>query len=226
MITDEMITEAAVELNDAMLKGLPNTYECMHEFSAEFEKKMKRVIGRANHPIRYRVLQKTACFALVLILGFVTVLTVSPTARAAVFGWIREQYESFTSYHFEDTADAADVPVAYYIEALPSEYSEIAISDDAGNFTAIYSDLSGQLLNFSYSTSPNAANYFLTEEDYRVEEAHVQGHVANVYLSNDSLKCSSIIWCDENQNTIFFISGILDKDELLILAKSVTQKNN
>ena len=44
MITDEMIAEAAAELNQALIDSLPDPRDCKHHFSKKFERKMKIMI--------------------------------------------------------------------------------------------------------------------------------------------------------------------------------------
>ena len=98
MITDEMIAEAAAELNEAMIKSLPDPHECKHQFSKKFERKMERLIYRVNHPIRYKIVSRVASILLVLLIGFTVVMSCSPTSLSSVIGWIKQVYESFYSY--------------------------------------------------------------------------------------------------------------------------------
>lgn len=83
MITDKMLAQAAAELATAINESLPDPKDCTHEFSAEFERKMKRITRRANHPILYRTLRSVASIILVITIGFGSVLAVSAEARAA-----------------------------------------------------------------------------------------------------------------------------------------------
>ena len=42
-ITDEMLRQAAHEVNEAMLASLPKPEECQHEFSPDFNRKMHEI---------------------------------------------------------------------------------------------------------------------------------------------------------------------------------------
>ena len=42
-ITDEMLAQAAEEVDEAILDQLPDPADCKHEFSPEFEQKMATV---------------------------------------------------------------------------------------------------------------------------------------------------------------------------------------
>lgn len=224
-ITERMIAEAAAEMNDAMLNSLPNPDDCRHKFSARFERKMKRVIFRVDHPVQFRIIQRVASIVLVLFIGFATILAASPTVRAAVFGWIREQYDSFVTYYLEYNSSEPENPTAYYISGLPTAYTEIEVSDDPDNYTAIYGDNNGHFIYFCYSSTPGSSAFFISEKGYIVEDVLIHNHSANFYLSEDPAQGNSIIWHDENSRIIFFISGMMGKAELVELAESVLPKN-
>lgn len=223
-ITDEMMAEAAAEMNEAMLRSLPDPDDCHHEFSRKFKRKMRRVIYRADHPVQFRIMQRVATIFLVICIGFATILTFSPSVRATVLGWIREQYESFVAYYFEDIVESKADSVEYQISDLPVEYAVIAASDNEGIHTTVYSTNDGKVLYFSYSTSPDAANFFLKEDGYEIKKESIHGFAADLYLPTDINSDTSIIWCEEDRNTIFFISGTVDSAELIDLAESVVPK--
>lgn len=80
--------------------------EC--DFSPSFEKKMQKLIRRANHPIRYRVAQAAACLLLAALLSGCTALAISPEARTAFVGWVREVSEEWFVYHY--AGETQDTP--------------------------------------------------------------------------------------------------------------------
>lgn len=45
-LTDEMLAQAAAEVDMAILDQLPDPADCHHDFSPEFERKMAAVVGR------------------------------------------------------------------------------------------------------------------------------------------------------------------------------------
>ena len=225
-ITDEMMAEAAEEMNEAMLRSLPDPDDCHHEFSRKFKRKMKRVIYRADHPVQFRIMQRVATIFLVICIGFATILTFSPTVRATVLGWIREQYESFVAYYFEDGTPPSNGTTEYYISKLSSDFSELSATydEETGVFVGIYSDSIGNNLYFTYSTIPENADFFIKRDDYEIEQVLVSGNPADFYLSIDGTESNGIIWCDDNEKVTFFISAMMGKDELLDFAESVRPK--
>lgn len=220
MITDEMIAEAAAELNEAMIKSLPDPHECKHQFSKKFERKMERLIYRVNHPIRYKIVSRVASILLVLLIGFTVVMSCSPTARAAVIGWIKQVYESFYSYYFESSA-TANSSNKYQIDLVPEGYVEMSKTEESGIFMYVYANEQNSLLVFAYSESANSDAFFLDQEGYDVEEILVNGMTADLYLAKDNNLSNSIIWCDDEARVIFYVSGQLDGGELKNIAESV-----
>ena len=89
-----MLDAARQEYGDLIVQ-LPE-----HDFSPAFEKKMQKLIRRANHPIRYRVAQAVACLLLAALLSGCTALAISPEVRAAFVGWVREVYETWFVYRY------------------------------------------------------------------------------------------------------------------------------
>ena len=130
MVTDEVLRQAAWDACVKMNDRLPKPEDCRHEFSQRFLRKMKKLLFRAAHPALCRVLRSAACIALVLLLGFGSVLCVSPEARAAVMDWVRQQYESFYEYVFPGTGGTSE-PKHYQPGWMPESFAFVtSIEDD------------------------------------------------------------------------------------------------
>lgn len=213
MITDEMIAEAAAELNEAMIKSVPDPHECKHQFSKKFERKMNKLIFRVNHPIRYKAANRVASIILIVFLGLAVAISCSPTARAAVIGWVKKAYESFYSYYFDGETEL-ETNEKYQISPLPEGYVEISNTEDGGTHMYVYGNKQNELLVFSYSISPDSASFFVKNDGYIVEETLVLGKTADLYLSKDGNMANGIIWWDDEAELIFYISGQFGGDEL------------
>ena len=53
MISDKELQEASRRYEKALLAGLPEPEECPAVFSPAFERKMKKLIFRVDHPVRF-----------------------------------------------------------------------------------------------------------------------------------------------------------------------------
>lgn len=222
MITDKMMQEAAEELYQALLTSLPDENQCSYQFSERFERRMKRLIRRAEHPLRHRILQRVASITLVLFLGFVTLLAISPSVRAAVFGWVREQYDSFAAYYFEGAPQNTDNLIAYELGSISLEYEEINRLVTECETTIYYLESSsGKIMTFTYTHESDSFKYHIKQDDAIIEKAIVNGCDADVYCFSDEKQSNVIIWVDRTTHTLFRISAFMDKDDLISLASSV-----
>lgn len=220
MITDEMIAEAAAELNQALIDSLPDPHECKHQFSKRFERKMEKLIHRVNHPIRYMVLNRVASILLVILIGFTMVMSFSPTARAAVIGWIRQAYESFYSYYFETDVEN-ESNYRYQIDPLPEGYTELFSDLDGRTCTYVFQNDQNELLVFTYSIDSSESVFYAEREKYVIEDVVISDNKADLYLTEDNSLTNGIIWQDKESGVVFYISGRVDSEQLINLAKSV-----
>ena len=213
MITDKMLAQAAAELATAINESLPDPKDCTHEFSAEFERKMKRITRRANHPILYRTLRSVASIILVITIGFGSVLAVSAEARAAVFGWVKEQYESFYEYFFEGEVELAE-SAKYQPGWMPDGCELLTVEETAGGETYIYKDI----------YDPDSQKLYIDTVEYISEPVSINGHSGEMYISIYDDETSSIVWTDNSTNTLFYVSGPYEKDTLIKIAENIQVK--
>ena len=224
MITEEMMAAAAAEMNEAMLLSLPDPEDCHHTFSAKFEKKMKRVIYRANHPLQIRILQKVASVILVLFLCFATIMAISPTVRASVFGWIREQYESFIAYYFVDSVYKESQNTEYYIDCLDTEYTLVFYSIEDNIHYQIYEDINGTCLDFTYATKYIRNIFYIEEDKYEVRPVLINGKSGDLYVSIAGTEKNSVIWWDEESKIMFYLAANIEPELLISLAEKTNRK--
>ena len=124
MISEEALRQAAAEASDCLVRSLDEAGIPVHNFSARFERKMRRLIRRTRHPAAYRALVRVACAFLAFLLGSGVFLAVNPEARAAFFGWVRTQYERLFVYDVANTGEQTELP-EYTLGWLPEGYEEV-----------------------------------------------------------------------------------------------------
>lgn len=223
MITDEMLAQAAAELAEAINASLPAPEECHHQFSTKFERKMKRLIYRTNHPIQHRILRSVASILLVVLLGFSSILAVSVDARAAVFGWIRGQYESFYAYFFEGRPGDEE-PASYYPGWMPDGYEyETTLKIDGGE-AIIFVNSDGAIAQFSYSSAPDSFGMYIESAECEHQTVSINGLEGDLYIPADTSLASGIVWIDSSNGVIFHVSAPINADELIKIAEHI--KNN
>ena len=225
MITDEMLRKAAEKSSKVYVRCLEQDYnpEHQHDFSKGFERKMKKLSRKANHPILYRSLQRIASILLAIALGGIVWLSVDIEARASFFGWIREVYETYIVYRFEGNYDGTTAPEIYRPTWVPTGYKETYENSSEYDYTVMYTNDIGQNLTFSYSKDMAGSAWYVKNTIISTKQVYVNEILADVLLADNIENANVIVWID-SQNTAFHISGFLDKADLIRMAESV-QKN-
>ena len=193
-----------------------------HDFSPDFEKKMRRLVRQANHPIRYRFVQTVACFLLAALLCGCTVLAVSQEARAAFVGWIRELHQEWFSYHYAGGREDAPRRTVYYPAELPNGYRELEAPKLGAFVHALYEGEDGSLLSFAYQLGTETMTFHVEWEDAEIQQVMVSSTNADFY-QNDMGGSNVLVWTDEAQGIVFWLAAPLDQEELIRIAESLRE---
>ena len=222
MISDSMLRSAAKKSCEIYVNQLESGYDpkTQHEFSPEFEKKIKRLRRKANHPIVYRSLQRIASIILVCLIACGAWFTVDAEARSAFFGWVKEIYETYFVYRFEGNADYSESSVAYRPTWLPEGYTEFYVDDIDATTVVSYQNTDGLLLTFWYTHNPNETDWFIDATHAVIKETTVNGYPAEILLADNITTASVIAWTDE-QDSAFYGSGFLSESELIKIAENI-----
>lgn len=225
MISEEMLKKAAAEADQAIIDSLTAPADCKREFSPSFQRKMRRICRKANHPVIYQLPKYAACFVLVVALASGTWLTIDVEARVAFFAWVREKYEAFVEYRFIGEAPQESEIVDYELAWLPEGFS-FQKEQSLGNSTFLtYANDSGQRILFSYLQGDDATSLFMMADYTEVQSVQVGNAKADFYLASQETSPNGLVWVSENENVCFCITASLPKETILKLAESV-QKNN
>ena len=203
----ELFTDAMSQISDKYITEALN-YHC-----AAKRRPVIRWFGRSV---------AAACLALVLCFG--TVMAVSAEARAAVFGWVRQQYENFYEYFFEGDA-AVTSPAEYELGWVPEGVTLVDNIEMTGGEIYIYTDDKDTLIRFSYNYGPDSGNMAIDRVGNETVEVTVHGGPGEISITPSEDETDHIVWTDEIKNTLFVISGHFDEATLLRMAESVKEKN-
>ena len=168
-------------------------------------------------------LSRVACFFLVFLLTGSTILTFSVEARAAFFGWVREQVETYYHYFFEGEV-TVDVPAKYELGWIPENCVFVTSYETAGGEVYIYTDERDTLIQFSYTSEPNNENVYVNSVGAETIEVTVNGTPAEISVSPSEEETDGIVWTDPDTNTLFFISGHFDQETFVKIAENVKEK--
>ena len=223
MISDEMLMQASVKAAEIMNNELPRPSECNHSFSEGFEAKIKRLIFRSQHCTFYRALRIIASVLIALLLGVGSVLTVSVEARQAVFGWVRQQYESFYEYFFAGEIDVGSKS-QFVPNWMPHGYQLLTCYDTAGGAVFIYTDGDEKLAQFSYTDAADCESTFIDGVEYEKDTVTVHGCQGELYIAKSEDETNSIVWTNASRTVLFTASGNFDSDTLLKIAENISKK--
>ena len=227
MITEEMLTAAALELSDTMNKYMPSPEDCVHTFSLRFHRKMRKVIRKAEHPVLYQFARKAAAIVLIIFLGFVTLIAVSPSVRADVVGWIKEKYETFYEYYFIDENFISWHEYTYCIDPIPEGYILISSTCNEGHGKFIYSDNSEYIVRFTYCSDLSATKLFNETQEMTIKNSKIGLENTDIevyYSSVNNGDCSIVAYLKE-EKTICQISGKAEIATLLEFLKNFKINN-
>ena len=224
MISEECLRLAAQEAGRAIAASLPEPEDCQAEFSPSFERKMKKLIWRADHRGLCLGLKRAACFFLALLLSGGVFLTVNAEARELVFGWISQRAEDAQHYFFRGDVPTGNKSVHYYLSELPEEYSEWSVSNEINGWSSVYVNDAGEFLDFGYRRDTDkraSADLFFTVDGMTKKTVHVNGVPAEYYQDDTGVSANLLVWINQEADTLFYISAYLDEEQLLELAESV-----
>ena len=219
MVTNAMLRQAAQEAENALLLSLDNQAYEPHPFSTRFQKKISKLIRRAKHPIRYHAIRAAAAILLLIVTAFGVVFTVSPDVRADVINWFRSTFMHYSQYSSDGQNINAEYE--YFLETIPSEYTELKTIDTEDGQTCLYVNKEGKLLKFIYARGGIKDNFFVKTDLHTHIEGFVNGNKADIYITDSDKESSAIVWQDSETDTLLFISAKADQDLLITLAESV-----
>ena len=167
-------------------------------------------------------LSKVACVFLAVLLTGSAVLTFSVEARAAFFGWVREQIENYYEYFFEGEVFVNDLK-EYELGWLPENLELIYSGDTAGGKVYIYNDESNALIQFSYISDPNSQKMYVDNAYNEKVAVTINGNPGEISITTGEDETDTIIWINVDTNTLFSISGHFDQETFIRMAESVKE---
>ena len=220
MISEEALRQAAAEANDCLVRSFDELDIPVHNFSARFERKMRRLIRRTRHPAAYRALVRVACAFLAFLLGSGVFLAVNPEARAAFFGWVRTQYERLFVYDVANTGEQTELP-EYTLGWLPEGYEEVERYSDPKSTRIVYANIIGNKIDFIYSKT---AEIHLIPDSNNISSITINDQSAEIYNSQLPNGNNNLIWSSKDGTMLFELIGTCNETTLINMAKNICIK--
>lgn len=222
-MSDEMIRCAAEAYEQVVLASLPDDAQWNHPFSRRFERKMKALCRRQEHPGVHLALRRVACIVLALLIGFCMLMAFNGEVRASVIDWVKKQYEVFTQYSFLGEAEDLETN-AYDLALVPEGYTLWKQEYTEEDGLVVYRNNAGQLLHLYYQFNIGGSAFFLDHEDCILKTATVGKWPADLYVSQKAGVGSKLVWVDEDNQVMFVLSAQVEEDMLLEMAEKIYVK--
>ena len=224
MISNEFIRQATEEYHKESMSAIPTENEIDHVFSDRFENNMETVIKKNKHPQLKRVLRMAASFALVILVAGGSVMALSPTARAAVIGWLFGQNGTTFSYTSMGEESESDVYYKYELPQIPEGYylwQEIV--DESQSILLYAEEETGHLLKVTASPNDGTSAMFLLTTTDEKSTVQIGDVTADFYLSESEDVSSGLAWVDPENDYLICFDGFFSKEELIELAASLVK---
>ena len=224
MISNEFIRQATEEYHEESMSAIPAENEIDHVFSDRFENNMKSVIKKNQHPQLKRVLRMAASFALVILVAGGSVMALSPTARAAVMGWLFGQEGTVFSYTSMGTKTESEVFYKYDLAQIPEGYvlwQEIV--DETQSIMLYAEEETGLLLKLTATPNDGTGAMFLITTTDQKETVQIGDITADFYPSESEDSAPGLAWVDPENDYLICLDGFFSQEELIDMAISLVK---
>lgn len=195
--------------------------EAMGELSDKYITEAINYKGnQKKNSIFFWVKRSVAVASAILIIGFGMLMAVSTEARAAVWGWVSELYQENMYKIFFDGEAEETVGLKYELGWLPEGTVFVTKYDVTGGESYIYTDETELLINFLYSSDPEAV-YYLIANDAIKQEVTVNGLPGEVFISPSEDETNTIVWSDNSIPIMFSFTAEYDVETLIKVAENV-----
>ena len=227
IISDQELIRAATIVREAMLNSLPEPEECHHNFSLDFQAKVKRIYALLLKKKRIKkLLTSIAAAILMLTISASMLFTVNAKARSAFIGWVNEIFDHISEYFLsQEGLFTASFP-EYYIDSVPLGFEMIAESRSDTRCSIFYSNSSTlDEIIFEYYFPSSHTNFQIIDPSKELiyKNVFIDDFYATLYFDG-STRTSNLVWLDSTENVLFVINSTLGEEEIIALAKNVLKK--
>lgn len=221
MISDKELREAARRYEKALLDTLPEPEDCEAAFSPGFERKMKKLVFRTDHPIRYWLRR---------LLGILLALLAAGSVAAAILSAKQVCVKEPPVYTETDAPAAPTEPpspsagsqepeptariIVYRPTWLPEgcEWDRETLYENEGMI--VYRTPGGTEAVFLYD---------LTGAEWEAEgrEVPVGDGVGMLLLGQNKEELNELFWSDDEDGVSFWLSAPFEEEDMIRVAESV-----
>lgn len=230
-ISDAMLASALIKVKNYDISSIPDDSEIDHTFSADFEKKMNKLISsfdknKFNVSILRNALTKAAVIILTLCIGAFSLIMISPQARADFKNAIMEFYETHIKFYFI-SSDETSIDFSNY-ESITAEYipQGFVMKEKYNEYEAVgyrYEKAEENLAYDIYVSLNDGLAVHTDKDKNNVEEILISGRDAYLISGENEGKSYSTLIITGNKITVT-IYGQLDREEIIKVGESLKEE--
>ena len=230
-ISDAMLASALIKVKNYDISSIPDDSEIDHTFSADFEKKMNKLISsfdknKFNVSISRNTLTKAAVIILTLCIGAFSLIMISPQARADFKNAIMEFYETHIKFYFI-SSDETSIDFSNY-ESITAEYipQGFVMKEKYNEYEAVgyrYEKAEENLAYDIYVSLNDGLAVHTDKDKNNVEEILISGRDAYLISGENEGKSYSTLIITGNKITVT-IYGQLDRAEIIKVGESLKEE--
>lgn len=230
-ISDAMLASALIKVKNYDISSIPDDSEIDHTFSADFEKKMNKLISsfdknKFNVSILRNTLTKAAVIILTLCIGAFSLIMISPQARADFKNAIMEFYETHIKFYFI-SSDETSIDFSNY-ESITAEYipQGFVMKEKYNEYEAVgyrYEKAEENLAYDIYVSLNDGLAVHTDKDKNNVEEILISGRDAYLISGENEGKSYSTLIITGNKITVT-IYGQLDREEIIKVGESLKEE--
>ncbi len=170
-------------------------------------------------------ISRVAGVLLAVVMAGSAILTFSTEARAAFFGWVRQQYETFYVYSFTGSIENTK-PVQYELSSIPEGFTIATLLEIKGGESYVYIGPNGEIGEFSYSVAPEGIALYIEAAECEHRTVTVNGFPGDLYLPPDGSGRTELLWKDDTTGTMFSLGFPVDPEVLISMAETIQVKKD
>lgn len=217
MISDKELREAARQYEQALLRALPEPEDCEAAFSPDFERKMKKLIFRVDHPIRYWLRR---LLPVLLAVGLAAAALLLAKQAPAEEPPVQTQTEPPAASAEPSPPGESQEPAARAIVYRPTwlpegcEWDRETLYENEGMI--VYRTPGGGEAVFLYDLTGGGP-----ENPGGGREVPVGDGIGTLLLGRNKEALNELFWADEGAGVSFWLSAPFGEEDMVHVAESV-----
>ncbi len=230
-LSDAMLASALIRVKNYDVSSIPDDSEIDHTFSADFEKRMNKLISsfdKKEKSISFfrNTLKRAAIIIITLCIGAFSLIMTSPQARADFKNAVMEFYKTHIKFYFVSSDETASDFRSY--KNISANYIPrgFTLKEEYDEYEAVgyrYENEADGLAYDIYVSLNDGLAVHTDKDKNNVENIHVSGRDAYLIAGENEGKPYSTLIITGNKITVT-IYGQLDKEEIIKVGESLKEE--